>query len=120
MPNQRAGAAPGLARLNLAGSVSTDTARLASRDNLQAAGERFEAIFTKMMLGSMRKAKLADSLFESQALDQFRDMQDDKLAQSMASHAPIGIGRAMTEFLARAGTVPDAAPAAPGKVTPND
>src|SRR5690606_41552211 len=86
------------------GSGPTDTARLATRDNLQAAGEKFEAIFTKMMLGSMRKAKLADSLFESQALDQFRDMQDQKLAENMAVHAPIGIGKAMTEFLARAGS----------------
>lgn len=104
---------PSPATLKLTGTVSTDTARLNSRENLQAAGERFEAIFTKMMLGSMRKAKLADSLFESQALDQFRDMQDDKLAQNMATHAPIGIGKAMTEFLARANPAPDAAPAAP-------
>ncbi|MCP3732822.1 rod-binding protein [Sphingomonas sp. MG17] len=103
--------APSPATLKLTGSVSSDTARLATRDNLQAAGERFEAIFTKMMLSSMRKAKLADSLFESQALDQFRDMQDDKLAQNMASHAPIGIGKAMTEFLAKAGSVTEAAPA---------
>ncbi len=109
---ERAGAAPGFAQPNLTGSVSTDTARLATRENLQAAGERFEAIFTKMMLSSMRKAKLADSLFESQALDQFRDMADDKLAQNMASHAPIGIGKAMTDFLSRAGTVTDVAPAA--------
>jgi flagellar protein FlgJ len=111
---------PSPATLKLAanglGSVSSDTARLNSRENLQAAGERFEAIFTKMMLSSMRKARLADSLFESQALDQFRDMQDDKLAQSMASHAPIGIGKAMTEFLAKAGTVSDAA--SPGAVPP--
>lgn len=102
---ERAGAASGSAKLNLTGSVSTDTARLGTRDNLDAAGERFEAIFTKMMLGSMRKAKLADSLFESKALDQFRDMQDDKLAENMASHAPIGIGKAMTEFLARTAAV---------------
>jgi flagellar protein FlgJ len=103
---------PSPATMKLTGTVSSDTARLATRDNLQAAGERFEAIFTKMMLGSMRKAKLADSLFESQALDQFRDMQDDKLAQSMASHAPIGIGKAMTEFLAKAGNMGPATPAA--------
>lgn len=99
----------------LVGSVPSDTARLNSRENLQAAGERFEAIFTKMMLGSMRKAKLADGLFESQALDQFRDMQDDKLAQSMASHAPFGIGKAMTEFLAKSAGAPEATPAAPAE-----
>ena len=93
------------AALKLTGSVSTDTARLGTRDNLDAAGEKFEAIFTKMMLSSMRKAKLADSLFESQALDQFRDMQDQKLAENMAAHTPMGIGKAMTEFLAKAGSV---------------
>ncbi len=100
---ERAGAAPGVAQPTLTGSVSTDTARLGTRDNLDKAGEQFEAIFTRMMLSSMRKAKLADSLFESQALDQFRDMQDQKLAENMAAHTPIGIGKAMTEFLAKAG-----------------
>ncbi len=101
------------ASLKLTGSVSTDTARLGTQANLDKAGDRFEAIFTKMMLGSMRKAKLADSLFESKALDQFRDMQDDKLAENMATHAPIGIGKAMTAFLERTHAVTDTAPAAP-------
>jgi flagellar protein FlgJ len=105
--------APLPATLKLTGSVSTDTARLGTRENLEAAGQKFEAIFTKMMLGSMRKAKLADSLFESQALDQFRDMQDQKLAESMATHAPIGIGKAMTAFLEKAAKVEAAAPATP-------
>ncbi len=98
------------ASLKLTGTVSTDTARLGTRDNLDAAGEKFEAIFTKMMLSSMRKAKLADSLFESQALDQFRDMQDQKLAENMAAHTPMGIGKAMTEFLARAAGTTGLAP----------
>ena len=78
-----------------------DTSRFASRDNLAKAGKQFEAIFTGMMLKSMRQAKLGDSLFESKALDTFRDMQDQRLAQDMAEHQPIGIGRAMTEFLSR-------------------
>lgn len=75
--------------------------RIATKDNLDKAGKRFEAVFTGMMLASMRKAKLADPLFDSKAIDTFRDMQDQKLAQSMAEHAPLGIGRAMTEFLSR-------------------
>lgn len=87
-------------------TVSMDTGRLATRENLEAAGQKFESIFTNMMLGSMRKAKLADGLFESNALTQFRDMQDQQLAKSMAEHAPIGIGKAMTEFLAKSGSVP--------------
>ena len=55
-----------------------------------------------MMLKSMRTAKLGDGLFDSKASDQFRDMQDQQLSQSMAEHAPIGIGKAMTDFLSRA------------------
>jgi peptidoglycan hydrolase FlgJ len=93
------------------GGVSTDTSRLASTDNLDAAGKRFEAIFTGMMLKSMRAAKLGDGLFDSKATEQFRDMQDQQLAQAMAAHAPIGIGKAMTEFLAKSAELePAAAP----------
>jgi flagellar protein FlgJ len=94
------------------GGVSTDTSRLASKENLQAAGKRFEAIFVGMMLKSMRTAKLGDGLFDSQAQEQFRDMQDQQLAQTMAAHAPIGIGKAMTDFLARTAEATAAAPAA--------
>lgn len=83
-------------------NVSTDTRRLATRDNLEAAGDKFEAIFTGMMLKSMRQAKLADDLFDSKALDTFREMQDRKIAQTMAASAPLGIGKAMVDFLARA------------------
>lgn len=91
----------------------SDTSRLASKDNLDAAGQRFEAIFVGMMLKSMRAAKLGDGLFDSKASEQFRDMQDQKLAQNMAEHTPLGIGKAMTAFLAKAAPIPDTvAPAA--------
>lgn len=100
-----------IAPLSSSGGAPADTSRLASRENLEAAGQRFEAIFVGMMLKSMRAAKLGDGLFESKALDQFRDMQDQQLAQAMAAHAPVGIGKAMTEFLARAAPLPDAAAA---------
>lgn len=112
---ERAGTATASTQPNPSEGVSSDTARLGTSANLDKAGERFEAIFTKMMLSSMRKAKLADSLFESQALDQFRDMQDQKLAENMAAHTPMGIGKAMTEFLAKAGSVAETAPTAPEK-----
>jgi flagellar protein FlgJ len=96
------------------GGVSMDTSRLASKDNLDAAGKRFEAIFVGMMLKSMRTASLGEGLFDSKASQQFRDMQDQQLAQTMAAHAPIGIGKAMTQFLAKAASTEAAAPAAEG------
>ena len=80
--------------------ISSDTSRLASTANLKKAGEKFEAMFTGMMLKSMRQAKLADPLFDSKALDTFTEMSDAKVAQSMAEHQPLGIGKAMTDFLA--------------------
>lgn len=88
-----------------AGGISTDTSRLASKANLDKAGKQFEAVFTGMMLKSMRQAKLADPLFDSKALDTFNDMQDQKLVQQMAEHTPLGIGKAMTEFLDRRQTL---------------
>ena len=78
-----------------------DTSRLKSADNLKAAGEKFEAVFTGMMLKSMRQAKLADPLFDSKAIDTFSEMQDARVAQTMAEHQPMGIGQAMTNFLAK-------------------
>ena len=93
------------------GGVSTDTSRLASKENLDAAGKRFEAIFVGMMLKSMRTASLGEGLFDSKASQQFRDMQDQQLAQSMAAHAPIGIGKAMTEFLSKSQPVEPGTPA---------
>ncbi|CAN5524882.1 hypothetical protein BH09PSE4_BH09PSE4_00530 [soil metagenome] len=85
----------------LAPTVSTDTSRLKSRKNLEAAGQQFEAIFTGMMLKSMRAPHLAEDIFGSKGQDTFRDLQDQQLAKSMAAHAPMGIGKAMVDFLAK-------------------
>lgn len=81
--------------------TSGDLNRVASTANLKKAGEKFEAMFTGMMLKSMRAAKLADPLFDSKALDTFTEMSDAKVAQSMAEHQPLGIGKAMTAFLSK-------------------
>ena len=81
--------------------ISTDTSRLGSRANLEKAGKQFESVFVGMMMKSMRQAHLASELFESKGLDTFREMQDQQVAQSMADHAPLGIGKAMTDFLAK-------------------
>lgn len=97
------------------GTAAPDTSRLATRENLDAAGQKFEAMFINMMLKSARQAKLGDGLFDSEALTQFREMQDAKTAETMAVHTPLGIGKALTEFLSR--NQPDlkapATPAAP-------
>ena len=81
--------------------VSTGLNRANTAANLTKAGQQFEASFTKLMLKSMREAKLADPLFDSKAIDTFTEMSDAKVAQSMAEHQPIGIGKAVTAFLSK-------------------
>ena len=72
------------------------------RDRLRTAAQQFEAVFLRQMIGSMRQAKLTDdNLFESKALDTFRDMQDQQVAKTMSEQAPIGIGKAMVDFLSK-------------------
>ena len=94
--------------------ISADTSRLGSRANLEEAGKQFEAVFVGMMMKSMRSAHLASELFESKGLDTFREMQDQKVAQSMADTAPLGIGKAMVDFLAKAQAAQEAAAAPEG------
>ncbi|WP_322964682.1 rod-binding protein [Sphingomonas fuzhouensis] len=92
---------PASAASAIAGTVSTDTRRLSTGANLDKAGTQFEAIFTGMMLKAMRQTKLSETMFDSKALDTFRDMQDQQVAQTMATQAPLGIGKAVTAFLAK-------------------
>ena len=86
--------------------IDTGLGRGQSKENLAKAGKQFESIFTGMMLKAARTAKLADPLFDSKAIDTFTDMQDKQVAQMMAEHTPLGIGKAMTDFLSQ--NVPDA------------
>ena len=87
----------------ISGATGLDTGlgRTATKENLKKAGQQFETAFTSMMLKSMRQAKLADPLFDSKALDTFRDMQDQMTVKAMAEHTPLGIGKAMRDFLAK-------------------
>ena len=100
--------------------ISVDSSRVTSKANLKEAGDKFESVFTGMMLKSMRQAHLSSELFESKGLDTFREMQDQKVAQSMADTAPLGIGKAMVDFLSKAQAAAEqaAADSAPKTDTP--
>ena len=58
---------------------------------LKAAAQRFEAVFLREMISSMRKGKLADEMFGSSATDNFREMADAKTADAMAKLGAFGI-----------------------------
>jgi flagellar protein FlgJ len=61
------------------------------QQELRQAAQAFEAVFVRQLLGSMRSAKLADDMFGSQATDQFRDMADSRLADTMSQRGTFGI-----------------------------
>ncbi len=61
------------------------------RQELRQAAQAFEAVFIRQLIGSMRNARLADDMFGSQATEQFRDMADARLADSMSQQGTFGI-----------------------------
>ena len=64
-----------------------------SREQLAKAAKDFEAIFVRQMLSSARKASagLGEDLFGNDATETFRDMQDSRLADTMAQSGAIGV-----------------------------
>ena len=58
---------------------------------LKSAAERFEAVFVREMLATIRKAKLADDIFGSGATDSFREMADAHMADAIAKQGAFGI-----------------------------
>lgn len=72
------------------------------RQQLAKAAQAFEAVFVRQMIGSMRQATLGEDLFGSSATDQFRDMQDAKLADQMAADGGFGIARMLIQQFDRA------------------
>ena len=71
-------------------SPSTPTAKPHS---LKVAARQFEAIFIRQLLSAARATKLGgEGLFDSQATNQFRQMQDDNFAQIAADRGMLGLG----------------------------
>lgn len=55
-----------------------------SKAALPVVARQFEAIFTQMMLKSMREASMGDGLFDSQGGDAWRDMYDQQLSIALS------------------------------------
>lgn len=82
-------------------------ARAGGQDALRAAAKQFEAVFTQMVLKSMRDATPQDGLFDNEQTKLYMSMMDQQLAQQMSSRG-IGLADVMVRQLARAsgGTPP--------------
>lgn len=83
------------------------------REQLSAAAKQFEAIFVRQMLAASRKADFGgDKLFGGQALDTFRQMQDDQFANVTAETGTLGFAAQIEAQIAR--FLPSQAQAKPG------
>ncbi len=73
----------------------------ADTGTLRAAAKQFEAVFTQMVLKSMRDATPQDGMFDSEQGKLYMSMLDQQLAQQMSSRG-IGLAEVMVRQLARA------------------
>ena len=71
---------------------------------LRSTAKQFETIFTKMMLQSMRDARLGEDIFGSSAGDMYQSMFDDQIALEMSRGQGIGIAEMLLEQLKRGGS----------------
>lgn len=92
--------------------TSASTSAAPDKAALKDAAKAFEAIFLRQMISTMRAAKLGDDLFGSSGSDQFRDMQDSRLADSMAEQGSIGIAEMLLKQFGGVEPDPKAVPAA--------
>lgn len=68
---------------------------------LQAAAKQFEAVFTQMVLKSMRDATPSDGMFDNEQTKLYMSMMDQQLSQQLSSRG-IGLADVMIRQLARA------------------
>ncbi|RJF94187.1 hypothetical protein D3876_02485 [Sphingomonas cavernae] len=62
------------------------------------------------MIGSMRASSLGDDLFGSEATNQFREMSDARLADSMAEKGAFGIAEMLISQLGKHLSVDEGTP----------
>lgn len=86
-----------------------------SMDTLKAVAQQFEALFTQMMLKSMRAASPGEDLFGSEQADFYRDMHDQQLAVQLSKGQGMGLAEMLVKQLGGALAAKAASTAAGGE-----
>ena len=94
-------------------SAAPPRAAHSEREQLAAASKAFEAIFVRQMLSAARKTDFGAPLLGGQALDTFRQMQDDRFADIAAESGAFGLAKIIEAQLAR--HLPQVSSSTPGK-----
>lgn len=84
----------GLAELRRSATVDQK-----DQETLKQVAGQFEALFTGMMLKSMRQASLAEGMFDSSQSDMYREMSDQQLAIDISSKGGLGLQDAIIRQL---------------------
>ncbi|NOQ81698.1 MAG: flagellar assembly peptidoglycan hydrolase FlgJ [Methylophaga sp.] len=84
----------GLAELRRSATVDQK-----DQETLKQVAGQFEALFTGMMLKSMRQASLAEGIFDSSQSDMYREMSDQQLAIDISSRGGLGLQDAIIRQL---------------------
>lgn len=78
---------------------------------IRQAARQFESLLTNMLLKSMRDARLADSLGDSEQTQFYQDMFDQQLSVQMSQGKGLGLADMLVQQLTRSGVKPGTAPA---------
>jgi len=84
----------GLAELRRSATVDQN-----DQETLKQVAGQFEALFTGMMLKSMRQASLGEGIFDSSQSDMYRDMSDQQLAMDLSKKGGLGLQDAIIRQL---------------------
>jgi len=94
-----ASATAALAAASTGGANARPAGQTDQRAALAEAAKAFEAIFTRQLLGSMRKASLGEDIAGSSAVDQFRELSDARMADGLATQGGLGIANMILQQL---------------------
>ena len=64
---------------------------ITSKEKAEEVGQKFESMFYKMMLKTMRDALPESTFFNSSSMRMFTDMMDDNIAESLSQKGELGI-----------------------------
>ncbi|MBA4748704.1 MAG: rod-binding protein [Sphingopyxis sp.] len=82
---------PALPPTTVATAATLAPTAAASDAQMRQAAEAFEAIILRQMLAAVRQGRLADDVFGSGAADNFREVADARLADTLAARRSFGI-----------------------------
>lgn len=82
------------------GQTATATSTQPTDDaKLKKAAKAFEAVFVRQLMGSMRQGGFGDDLTGSSAVDQFQEMSDAHMADTMSERGSFGIAQMLLSQL---------------------